>query len=98
MFFIGLLRFVYIAAGLLAFNVQFYNFCYSCIWLLECTAEILVDFSKTYQHRFLLKPQNVEASCDFTYTWVKYFIFHVKWYCKNQNTGNFTTSINNAYK
>ena len=25
---------------------------YSCRWLLQCAAEILVDFSKTYYHRF----------------------------------------------
>ena len=27
-----------------------------CRWLFECAAKILVDFSKTYHHRFLLKP------------------------------------------
>ena len=29
---------------------------YSCRWLLECAAEILGDFSKTYHHCLLLKP------------------------------------------
>ena len=27
----------------------------------------IVKFSKTYHYRFLLKPYNVEASCDFIY-------------------------------
>ena len=35
--------------------------------MLECAAEILVDISKTYHHCFLLKPSNVEGSCDFIY-------------------------------
>ena len=30
-------------------------------WLLECAAEILGNFSKTYHYRFLLKTQNVET-------------------------------------
>ena len=34
---------------------------------MECATRILVDFNKTYYHRFLLKPYNVEASCDFIY-------------------------------
>lgn len=33
---------------------------------MECAAEI-VDFSKTYHDRFLLKPLNVEDSCDLVY-------------------------------
>lgn len=33
---------------------------------MECAAEI-VDFSKTYHDRFLLKPWNVEDSCDLVY-------------------------------
>ena len=36
--------------------------------LLDWAAEILRDVSKTYHHCFLLKPQNIEASCDFIYS------------------------------